>query len=222
MQTHQRSEGYAGQRASTSSHFPSARSPTCTSRIETAQIAPATVINAHGICRVLEMYPSEFYQEVHFNGERYIVDACGFYRRLMKIPLDQLEPTEKWPKSPILITRYAKMYQAGSPFPPIDVCGTTPDHPKYSISNGHHRYLAAQRVRCPTLLAWVCFYVNKGRPGQPFWALARMSDTTEGRALARYIGWQWCPRCGRFLNYAGGAMCKSCQLDMQLRERKKA
>ena len=49
--------------------------------------------------------------------------------------------------------------------------------------------------------------------GKTVWSLARMSDTPKGRALARFLGRSWCPRCGRFLDYTPGApMCRACEI----------
>jgi len=153
------------------------------------------------------------FQEVAFDGNRYQVDACGFYYKLLDIPLTDLEPTETaWPKDSRKVARYAQMYRDGSPFPPIIVHGLTPDHLTYAISNGHHRWLAAKLAGCESLSAWTCFYVDKSKNGRPIWSLARMSETEEGRALAHHLGREWCPRCGQFLNYHGGDACESCRL----------
>lgn len=45
------------------------------------------------------------------------------------------------------------------------------------------------------------------------YGLARMSDSELGRRLARLLGREWCPRCGRFLDYRHDlGLCLSCHL----------
>lgn len=149
---------------------------------------------------------------VDWHGSLWKVDAAGFYQQLITLPLAAcrtVETGQNWQK----VERYAQMYRAGSPFPPISVCGATLDDPLYPISDGHHRWLAARRAQAGTIQAWMCFYHPVPVPGGTFWALARMSDTAEGQALARHIGMVWCPRCKHFLNYTPGEpMCLSCKI----------
>lgn len=157
------------------------------------------------------------YERVHVDGRTFRVDACGLYDELIEVPLDDLDPRETY-QSPIKIHRYAVMYRDGSPFPPISICGTTPDHHRYSIANGHHRYLAAVAVEAETIMAWTCSYVPfTGAHGKIYYRIARMSDTEIGRRLAHELGREWCPRCGRFLNYQPGMeMCLSCAIEVKV------
>lgn len=150
---------------------------------------------------------------VQLDGRTFRVDPCGFYEELIEVPLGDLEPSETG-QFPERVQRYVEMHRAGSPFPPIAVAGVTPDHARYRIVDGHHRYRAAQRVGVKTLPAWTCFYMPfKGAGGRTYYRLARMSDTEVGRRLARLLGREWCPRCGRFLDYRPDlGMCLSCHL----------
>ena len=148
---------------------------------------------------------------VKLEGRTFRVDEGGYYEELVELPLDTLEMREDC-QNPAKVEEYARMFRAGSPFPPISVSGITPVHPKYTIADGHHRYLAARAVGCRTVPAWTCFYVPfQGYGGVTYYKVARLSDTPLGRRLARHLGRQWCPRCGGFLNYRPGMqVCKSC------------
>ena len=150
---------------------------------------------------------------VTLDGRTFRVDPCGFYEELIEVPLDSPVMSEGG-QYPERVQLYVKMHRAGSPFPPIAVAGVTPDHPRYRITNGHHRYLAARRVGAGTIRAWTCFYVPfEGANRRTCYRLARMSDTEMGRRLARLLGREWCPRCGRFLDYRPDpGVCLSCHL----------
>jgi len=151
---------------------------------------------------------------VFWHGALWRVDGIGIYEKLIVVRPEECEPSERWQKSRVKIDRYAQMWREGSDFPPISVSGTTAVDLLYRICNGHHRWLAAKKVSAEAMWAWTCFY----RPitlasGRTVWSLARMSDTPEGRDLARFLGRSWCPRCGRFLDYTpGAAMCRACEI----------
>ena len=144
-------------------------------------------------------------------GRVFRYDDGGFYDELIRVHHDQCEPSEMDPY-PFKVEKYLALYQAGSDFPPIDVCGTTPIHPLYRIVNGHHRYQAAKRLGV-TLRAWSCSYKPfVGYGGEVFYTLAKMSETDDGRQLAGLLGKSWCPRCFGMLNYRVGMMvCLSCE-----------
>ena len=156
---------------------------------------------------------NELGEIVHLDGRNFQMDPCGFCEELIEIPLEAVEMSES-DQYPVWVRRYAEMYWAGSPFPPISVAGVTPDDPRHRISDDHHRYQAAQRVRASTIQAWTCFYVPfEGAHGRTCYSLARMSDTKLSRRLARKLGREWYPRCGRFLDYRPDLrMCLSCNL----------
>ena len=164
------------------------------------------------------MAPSEVV--ITLDGRAFRADPCGFYDELIEIPLESLEMTEEG-QYPERVHRYARMYRAGSPFPPISVAGVTPDCPRYRITDGHHRYLAARQAGAGSVRAWTCFYVPfAGAGGRTYYRLARMSDTDLGRRLARLLGREWCPRCGRFLDYRPDlGVCLACHLWCQAEAR---
>jgi hypothetical protein len=146
----------------------------------------------------------------------------GDYDVLAEIDLALFEPSESLlEKSPRKIAQYVALYREGSPFPPISCCGTTPQHPYYRITNGHHRYLAAQECGCVSIPAWSCVYMTYMRDcdGEPFPTVARISETTVGHRLAQYLGWHWCSHCGSSLNVhhsqtpqPAPVICVSCQI----------
>ncbi len=153
------------------------------------------------------------WQYTTWNGAVWRWDEVGFYDRLVEVPPQMCRPRER-DQNPEKVARYAALYRAGSPFPPIDVLSPVPDDPFYPIVDGHHRWQAAVKVGAPTVRAWVSFYRSLiGANGETYWVSARMSDTEEGRALARHLGLSWCPRCGGFLNYTPGeSMCLACKM----------
>ncbi len=152
------------------------------------------------------------WQYTTWNGSVWRWDEAGFYERLVEVPPQACKPREEG-RDPRKVERYAALYRAGSPFPPIAVLAPIPGDPFYAIIDGHHRWRAALEVGAPTIRAWTSFYYPLKTPdGRTTWVLARMSDTEEGRALARHLGLSWCPRCGRFLNYRPGEpMCLACK-----------
>lgn len=146
------------------------------------------------------------------NGRMYRVDVCGSYDELIEIPLDRLDMVESYQNS-ARVAKYAAWYNAGSLFPPIAVCGTTPDHDTYRVVNGHHRVLAARQAGCATIWGWSCAYVDRGN-GKPIYTPARISETETGRAIAAMLDRGWCPRCGNVLNYdAARDLCHACAID---------
>ncbi len=159
---------------------------------------------------------SDFWTIAHLDSRTFRVDDCGFYDELIEVPLDALEVSEN-EQYPRWVRRYAEMYRDGSPFPPISVAGVTPDNPRYLISDGHHRYRAARRAGAGNIRAWTCFYVPfEDAYGRTCYSLARMSDTELGRRLARKLGREWCPQCGRFLDYRPDlGMCLACSLSIR-------
>jgi hypothetical protein len=162
--------------------------------------------------------------EIQVDGRTFRVDpASGLYDELIEAPPAAFENNEpaNW-RCAQNVERYAEMYQAGSPFPPLCACGLTPNVTRYRLVNGNHRLDAARLVGAPTISAWVCSYVSRGigADGEPIWMPARLSETAIGRRIAAVMGMEWCPRCKGFLNYTSGdALCKSCELDDEVRTR---
>ena len=150
-------------------------------------------------------------------GRIFRVDACGVVEELLDIPLALLEPSEE-SQDPGKVERYAQAYRAGSPFPPVSVMGITSTARTYRITNGHHRWQAARLVCARNLYAWSSWYVEYHRDccGQSFPSLARVSETTWGRELARKLGIGWCTHCGSSLNVLvpgdRAALCRSCEI----------
>jgi hypothetical protein len=148
-------------------------------------------------------------------GRTFRVDGCGAYDELIEVPLSLLEPAESG-QSSIKVEAYVKRHQGGSRFPPIDVCGTTTEFPTYKIINGHHRWLAAQRVHLPSLTVWTCNYVEYHRDccHKPFPSLARLGETVTGHWLAHALHMRWCVLCGSSLNMRdpNTEYCLSCAL----------
>ena len=149
------------------------------------------------------------YRYVVWQGSLWRLDAAlGFYEQLVLVRPEECEPSPADPIYPSKVQHYAEIYRRGSPFPPIEVAGPTPDDPLYGICNGHHRWSAAQLVDAP-LRAWTSFLVRREGSSGPFWTTARMSETETGRILAGLAGMEWCPQCGTFLNYRQGR-CLRC------------
>lgn len=149
-----------------------------------------------------------------WQGALWSVDATGLYERLVARSPDQLQPTEDvHRKDRRDVADYARRYEEGTLFPPLSVLGPDPDHSLHRITDGHRRWLAAQEVDAPLLLAWSDFhYPIFDSHGNVFWQAARLSDRTDGQKLARHLGIEWCPQCGSILNYHGGELCRSCQI----------
>jgi len=153
-------------------------------------------------------------QTITLNDRTFTAETGGWYDELIRIPLNLLVPVEDHPDW-CKVKKYAHLYRAGSDFPPISVSGMTREHQNYAINNGHHRYQAAKLVGADSLLAWTCFYVeyHLDCTGKSFPSLARLSETLEGRQIARELDWRWCSLCGGFLNVqVESDICLSCEM----------
>jgi hypothetical protein len=160
------------------------------------------------------------YRVVALDGRTFRVDVqAGYYWELVTAPLDMFEPGEPgdWLEGR-KVARYAALYRGGSPFPPVAARGCTDEHNRLNVHDGNHRLAAARQAGTPQLQAWVTPYVPfEGYGGTRHWRPALLSDTEVGRHLAATLGLEWCPRCGRFLNYGPGAeMCCSCELSREV------
>ena len=85
------------------------------------------------------------WQYTTWNGAVWRWDEAGFYERLVGVPPQACRPREEG-QDPRKVERYAALYRAGSPFPPIGVLSPIPEEPFYAIIDGHHRWRAALEV----------------------------------------------------------------------------
>jgi ribosomal protein L37E len=157
--------------------------------------------------------PEELEAVVVVDERVFKASPVGWYDELVDLALERVAPVERCrEKSQYRVRRYVRMYQSGSPFPPIVVAGPIPGAQRHKIIGGHHRYLAARKVGAASMLAWTCFYVPfQGAYGTIHYRLARMSDTEIGHKIAAKLGREWCPRCGGFLNSdRRTGECRSC------------
>ena len=157
--------------------------------------------------------PEELEAVVVIDERVFRTSPVGWYDELVDLALERVEPAERCrEKSQYKVRQYVRMYQGGSPFPPIVVAGPIPGAQRHKIIDGHHRYLAARKVGAASMLAWTCFYVPfRGANGPIHYRLARMSDTEIGHKIAAKLGREWCPGCGGFLNYdRRTGECRSC------------
>lgn len=83
-----------------------------------------------------------------------------FIDELVEVAPENLLPQEcprSWGRGHY-IDVYKQWYQAGHPFPPIEVLEL--ENGKLKISNGHRRYTAALELGCKTIPAWINYCMD--------------------------------------------------------------